>query len=384
MECMNVLVISLIKNQESQLILQKLFQNNFFESINYLYFQEKDIHYETNKDKQIIAVGSEASYRPFWIVSRLSFITSFYAEVFRRYFEVPKLARKTRSILRKKFNSKIYIQINGQTTLWIAERLTKSHPENVYIHFLESCDSFIRKNRLDSFSRKLVLKSFKNILKQAKFIASAAPVTCNNFYYPFNVSQLPNHISSIKSRNTDGSKDRVKNKLIIGVYDSFESEITANSFLSALDSIYWEIDGLIVEIHAWNTSNFPYMRSRIHKNQIVEIADAALDECDLLYMNGHFEDDLKEDIFYYNSQKLNAYSNSITPIFYHGPPNNLIWSFIEKNNLGLLCGSVSEEVIVYNLRKAIYCKNSVNQAVVRDSYHLQPTGSSNIKAFLNL
>ena len=140
--------------------------------------------------------------------------------------------------------------------------------------------------------------------------------------------------------------------LQIGFAGSLYAEDTWYSFLHALDSIHWKLDGRQIKIKLLGIWK-PEAGKQISQN--VEMLGWAtperclevLCECDMTYLPYWFGHDSSVQNCFPN--KLSMYLAAGVPVFYHGPKPSSPDDFLREFRAGVSCNTTSAGVIVNDL-----------------------------------
>lgn len=343
---MSNLLITYCKNNEDFIRIKSLKNqvsaNKVELSVLVLYSNE----FISDSEFYYIKVGPEFSFRPGW-AHRFSFCISFLREMWRKYFDMFLICQKVRLLVRQKAISKILIQVNGQTTIWLSLKLIRSK-KTVYNQLMLHLEDHFISNHVDYFSKKIFIKDYGCLVRNSPYVLSTLPVGLSHE----RVLCAPSH-SLVDFNQTVLPSN--KEKVVIGIIGKLHSQKTARHFLEALDSIYWQIDGKQVELHLWDNQHIPYKRTRMFNHQISDLVSRnILESCHIVYFNSSFELDHSFDKFFYDTRVLYLMLKVGEKLFFHGPVDHKASEYIRSKNLGVVCSSVSEEVLVFYLRKAFY------------------------------
>lgn len=301
----------------------------------------------------------DGSFRPKFLPKPTRFLASFAREIYRKYFEVPKYAKDILNFARENSADRIWIILQGQTMIWLAEYFIKKNVLPVHVQVWDSPNWWVKARRMDFISCKMIKRSYNFVLGHASRFASASFPMSEGYQkrYAKPSEVLIGIIPS--SYIIDEGKKRDESKIVIGIAGQIYATDTFEGLTDALDSVYWEIDGRKVEIHYWGNSELPIKGSRIirrgyvHQDQLT----MALSSCDVVYCPYWFDVGFKEEAETSFPSKLVTYLASNTIVFFHGPVYSSPVRILEENGAAICCISNDPEVIKMNLRKAIYMPN---------------------------
>jgi hypothetical protein len=277
-------------------------------------------------------------------------------EIYRCWFEIPALAREVLKKAAEVHADKIWIILEGQTMIWLAEKLIKKSSLPVYTQVWDAPQWWADANRLDRFSSRAVFKSFHYCIQNSKQFGSASFNMSKLLKDKFGRDSFP--LIGITPASTTESRPDQKDdsKFIIGIAGQIYASETFNALIHALDTIYWVLDGRTVEIHYWGNSYIKKKRTRIIRRPYVpqEELIAQLKTCDILYCPYWFEGKFAEVAKTSFPSKITSYLNSGVVMMFHGPRHSSPASLLEEHQAALCCYSENVELIKMCLRKALY------------------------------
>lgn len=301
----------------------------------------------------------DGSFRFKLFPKKLRFISSFARELYRKYFEVRRFGKSVLDFAKEQNTDRVWIILQGQTMIWLAEYLIKKNIMPVNIQVWDSPNWWIKARGMDRFSAIMMRKSYNFCLKYSTSFASASFPMSEDYTKTYSKpSQVL--IGTIPSSYiVEEPKHRDQDKFVIGFAGQIYATDTFKSLIETLDSIYWEIDGRKIEIHYWGNSEVPSKRSRIVKMGYVpqDKLTKELSACDMLYCPYWFNPGFREEAETSFPSKLVTYLAANTIVFFHGPGYSSPVKVLESNNAGICCLSSDEEVIKMSLRIVMYCPN---------------------------
>lgn len=308
-------------------------------------FQKKDIFRQKSR---------ETSKRPSWLLFRpLKHIYSFLNELRRRYFEIPEYIHQIRKIIEEKKIDKVWIIIQGQTMIWIAEKLIKmGYP--VYVQMWDHPNWWIKANNFDFFSKRMLKRSYEFCLQHCR--AFASPSENMSKIYRSKYPQMSVPFYGVYPRSIENVPLKPTETFIIGIAGQIYATDTFLKLIDALNIACWSIDGRRVEIHYWGNSSLPYQHPRIIPFGYVDQDHLAshLQKCHILYCPYWFDRSYEEEAKTSFPSKLISYMNVSVPIFFHGPEYSSPVEMLRETKAAIVCTSAEPSVILMNLRKLFY------------------------------
>lgn len=298
----------------------------------------------------------DGSFRPRLIPKRLRFLASLTREIYRKYFEVPRYAKDILKFAKENNVDRLWIILQGQTMIWLAEYFIKKNIYPVHIQVWDSPNWWIKARGFDYLSAKLLRKNYRYCVERATQFASASFPMSEDYFQKYSKrSQVLIGIIPASYIIEEGPT-RDQNKFVIGIAGQVYATDTFESLIDALNSVYWDIDGKRVEIHYWGNSELPVKGDRIIRRGYIpqDQLTQALSGCDILYCPYWFDRGFKEEAETSFPSKLVTYLAANTIVFFHGPSYSSPVDILEENHAAICCLSDDIEVIKMNLRKCIY------------------------------
>jgi hypothetical protein len=340
------------------------------------------------KCEQIIKTR-EVALRHKYVPTLFSATVSIFREAYRKYFEIPKLGKKLITFAKEQSADKIWIILEGQTMIWLADYLIRKNTFPVYSQVWDSPEWWVSANRLDWMSAKSVCKSYKFAIKNSAGFGSAS----------YNMSELYSQRHETKSFpligitpdvNQEIPPTRKPNKFIIGVAGQVYATDAFLSLIEALDSAYWTIDGKEVEIHYWGSSDLRVKRTRIFKRGYVsqEQLCSELSSCDVLYCPYWFYRSFEEVVRTSFPSKITSYLKSGVIVLFHGPEYSSPSILLNQHNAALCCNTLDPEALKLKLRESIYLKDKKERLLSAKKLGETLLGEKqlheNFRAFMNI
>lgn len=303
---------------------------------------------------------SEQSYRPFFIPRKLGFIFGYLRELFRKHVEVKNISRKIQTEILKNKIDRVWIILEGQTLIWLAEDLIKYSGVPVKIQVWDYPEWYMKQNRLERFSKKMLSKSFDFCLSHCDQYGApsweAQKKYKKNYQRDASVFVGINPYKNQSLPVTERTKIESKSKIIIGIVGQLYAVDAFGAMVHALDQENWKIDGRDVEIHFWGKfpvtvkkSSFIQRKYVSQQQLLVELAD-----CDILYCPYWFGEIYRTEATTSFPSKLATYLMTGKPIVFHGPEYTSPAKFITEHNCAICCPAFEHPVVMLAFRTALY------------------------------
>jgi hypothetical protein len=209
------------------------------------------------------------------------------------------ITRKIISFIREQNVQVIWVVLQGQTMVRLADNLMQSTKLPVITQVWDAFDWWLRENRIDRFTKVRLLATFDKVIKSSKSCATASWAMSNEYTKNFGIPNIP-VIAGLPEEffvSNVRRDDLYKDNFIIGIAGQFYAQDAWNRLLEALDSIDWTLQKrkIIIRIMGSRFSmtcskpgNFEYLGWRSQEDTI-----QILSTCDLLYLPYWFDPDRK-------------------------------------------------------------------------------------------
>lgn len=314
--------------------------------------------FEGKVESKIVIKRIERSFRPRLVPYKIRFVPSFLSELYRKNIEAPRLAKDALRFAENTGADRIWVILQGQTLIWIAEYLIKHSSLPVHVQVWDSPAWWIKANQIDRFSARLLQKSYQFCLNKSAEFASPSFFMADKYFKTHNRKSETLLGITPSEFVVREEKEKDRNKIIIGLAGQIYATDAFTSLIEALDSVYWEIDGRKVEIHYWGYSAMPPRTNRtriIHKGYVAQDQlTQELSKCDILYCPYWFARDFREEVMTSFPSKVTSYLASNSVLFFHGPEYSSPVKLLQEGPSAILCFSCDQESIKLKLREALY------------------------------
>jgi glycosyltransferase involved in cell wall biosynthesis len=305
-------------------------------------------------------------------------VISFFFEILQSLRVHYFLSRKIACFAKQQKIDALWVVLQGQTMVRLAERLQKLLSCPIYTQVWDPFGWWLRDNKIDKWSQKKLLNQFWRVLSSSESCATASwemsTLYTRNLGIKNNpvIAGLPLQISI-----NAATKIHESHEFIIGMAGQLYAKEEWNALLSTLDEIGWELGGRKVRIRILGGGVQLQSQSPIcieylgWRNQ--EESIKALHASDILYLPYWFSSIFKEEAENSFPSKLVTYLASGRPVFCHAPEYSTPAKYIIKNNSGYVCSSLDKhiiykslmDVLTNQLRYAQYSKNG-SDCFIRD------------------
>lgn len=312
---------------------------------------------------------SELSYRPKFLPRKLGFMFGYFRELYRKYFEVNKIAADIAKNIAEQGVDRIWIILQGQTMIWLCENLIRRNIVPVNVQVWDYPQWAMKAHKLERFSKKMLSKSFDfciaNCHKYGAPSWEAQKAVLRKYNKQSSVFigitpaeyQIPRKIDFDK-RDGNGVK-----RIIIGIVGQLYADDAFVSLVHALDLEGWKIDGREVELHFWGRPG-----NIVHRNGFVQRKYVPQDQlmkeisdCDFMYCPYWFGEIFKEEAKTSFPSKLATYLVAGIPVLFHGPDYCSPAKFIKEHNCGVICARIEPQVVMLNVRKILFDKEVIQE-----------------------
>lgn len=205
-----------------------------------------------------------------------------------------------------------------------------------------------------SINSKISLKKFDQLISSSKACATASTDMAQSYNMKYGVKTytLLGSLPSKLIHKPLTKINSIKGKILIGYAGQLYAKNEWDSFLQALDSLNWRINGKEVEI--WLFGNFKNLNfgqrpiinmGYLSQPQVID----KLSKCSFCYLPYWFSDDYRIIAKTSFPSKLSTYLASGVPVFYHGPLYASVCKFLIRYNAAKICDSME----TYGIHKCI-------------------------------
>lgn len=252
----------------------------------------------------------------------------------------------------------IWITLQGQTSIRLAEPVAKALNVPLLSEVWDPPEWWLKENNIDAFWTKMILKKFGQTLKFSKSCAVASWKMAKQYrddYAANTVAFLPSLPANWAYPPAHHIRSR--SEIIIGVAGQLYSASEWDSFLAALDELHWQIDkrkikirllGNHVALSSYKQMNVEYLGYQSQKDTL-----KLMNESDLLYCPYYFDPAYDKVSKLSFPSKLTTYLASGRPVFFHGPSESSPGVFLKENQAAYDCPTLEPKKIAQHLLKIV-------------------------------
>jgi len=283
---------------------------------------------------------------------RLSFIGAAAREFYRKFWQCQRLKRQVEKVTKEQSIDKIWIILQGQTMIWLAEALIKSGKTPVHVQYWDPPAWWIRANSIDRISAFFIWKSFRFCLSNGERTATPSFSASNVDWLNSKKKTYP--LIGMMSADWNESPAALSpdKPIRIGIAGQLYAVDAILAFIASLQSLDWKIFGRPVELHYWGSSYEARIEPHIiHHNHVTQLElNAQLQECEILYCPYWFDPVFRKECETSFPSKLVSYIVAGRLVFFHGPNYSGPAQMLLDHDAGVVCESPLVESIKYYLR----------------------------------
>jgi hypothetical protein len=270
--------------------------------------------------------------------------------LFFKMFYKKNIVRQITEIVRVEKIEKLWLVLSSPELILIAEELSENINVQIYVSIWDSPIYFKENLHLDWLTYSIIKKAFDSVLNKSKHISviddGMKEKLCSK------------HISkTFVIRNGIDANTYLKNnindpqKLKIVFAGSIYAKLEWNKFILALKKINFTINNKKIElVNFGRLPRFGIIRDeRINFRGLVSLEEvmSELAEADIGYVPYWFASKKSEVVETSFPGKVSAYVAAGVKVFFHGPANSSVISFIDKWHVGINCTSLDEIDIIH-------------------------------------
>lgn len=266
----------------------------------------------------------------------LRFIFLLISTIKKKFFEVPKYGKALIEAASSENIDQIIVNMDSQANIWLAQYLVRNSPLKVLVITFFSVETIGKLYKLDRFSIRYLQHCYQFCVRNCEVFQSSY----------FEIKNISKDVKVVK-------RTRSADKIVIGIIGYPAHDENVKKFVATLDSIYWELDGKKLEIIFVGDKPPAIRRTRLLHRENFSMFSDIFSDCDILYFPDWFETSFVRGSELCSHFLFTQYLAANIIVFFHGARSSEFVSFLENTNRGIICGSLDEEVIKFNLRKAV-------------------------------
>lgn len=296
--------------------------------------------------------------KPRLLPGRLGSITSFAAECYTAWFTTNKLADKAANFGKEFGADRIWCVMEGQTMFRLAVKVSQRMQVPLLTHVWDPPGWWMRANSVDRFSRKLVINTFDQALRQSRSCACASWVMADDYNKQYGLNALPVMPSLDASWAMPPAQElHSGDTVIIGIAGKLYSETEWLNLLATLDHVGWRVGGKKIilrilarsfDVHTDGLSHIEFLGWRDQREAIT-----LLNEADILYCPYWFDPVFEKEARQSFPSKLTTYLAAGRPVFFHGPTYASPVRFLKSYDAAVFCHDLARSNIYNSIYRLI-------------------------------
>lgn len=288
----------------------------------------------------------------------------------------------------------IWITLQGQTSIRLAEPVAKALNVPLLSEVWDPPQWWLKENNIDAFWTKMILKRFAKTLKFSESCAVASWKMAKQYHDDYGANTIP-FLPSLPANWAYPPAHQIhsRSEVIIGMVGQLYSASEWDSFLAALDELHWQINkrkikirllGNYVVLSSYKQMNVEYLGYQSQKDTL-----KLMNESDILYCPYYFDPRYDKVSKLSFPSKLTTYLASGRPVFFHGPSDSSPGVFLKENQAALSCSTLEPKEIAKILAHLVknpklYAKLAQNGRKAFDRYLTFESLHHNFAKFLDV
>lgn len=288
---------------------------------------------------------------------RFGFISAFLHEMYMHFVKVPRIANEVVNFAKKNGVDRIWCIMEGQTMFRLAVLVKKRLNLPLYTEVWDPPGWWLRANRVDYLSRKVIMNTFDKAMRLSRANAAASWAMSDYYNEKYRCNAIPVIPSLDKSwilKPAEKLHDR--DTVIIGMAGQLYAEAEWINLLLTLERVNWTIAGKKImirlmgrqiEAHANTPHRIEFLGWQSQPDTL-----KLLSESDILYCPYWSDPVFVEEAKYSFPSKLTTFLAAGRPVFFHGPEYASPARFLKKYDAAVFSHDCST-VNIYNALEAL-------------------------------
>lgn len=303
---------------------------------------------------KIVSKPNEHKQRRF--AGRLGALESFLAEKYTDKVTVTRIARQAAEFGKQFGADAVWCVVQGQTMIRLANQVADLMNVPLLTQVWDPPTWWLRANKVDSWSQKLILSDFASAMRKSARLAAASWAMAENYETLYGCRSIP-VIPSLDQSMAKPPAQRMNkdDELTIGMAGQLYSAAEWENLLLTLKHANWRIGkrnvklkvlGRALSLHSNAQMNVEFLGWR-SQSESIDI----LSQLDVLYCPYWFDPVFKEEASLSFPSKLTTYLAAGRPVFFHGPEYASPARFLKQHDAGALCHDLARTSIYNELDK---------------------------------
>jgi len=267
---------------------------------------------------------------------------------------VRKILKDVISFGREFGADRVWFILEGQTLIRLALPVAKALGVPLYTQLWDPPGWWLRDNRVDSATSQRVLRRFESAIRQSAGCAAASWAMGETYAERYAVRAVP-LLSALPAEfaREPARAPHDRDEVVIGVAGQIYATREWETFLTALDSVAWHLNGRNVKVvvlgrylnlRASASASIHFLGWHSQDETVGLLADA-----DILYCPYWFDPEFEEEARLSFPSKLTSYLAAGRPVLFHGPEYASPARFLRENQAAFLCHSLEPRQVLGQL-----------------------------------
>jgi len=282
---------------------------------------------------------------------KLGALSSLLVETYHSHVTINSIAKRAIAFGVRNGVDAVWCILQGQTMIRLALPVANGMGVPLFTQVWDPPYWWLRENKVDRLTARLVLKEFSKVLRESEGCASASWAMAAQYNSDFGTRTIP-VIPSLDSSLAQPPATSLHEgkELIIGLAGQIYSVQEWNALIAALDSVDWKIAnreikirllGRTAHLNANGKMRIEFLGWSSQEETIQLMADT-----DILYCPYWFDPLFESEARLSFPSKLTTYLAAGRPVFFHGPSYASPGNFLQDNNAGICCNSLNADDII--------------------------------------
>ncbi len=310
----------------------------------------------THKEIPTKIVSKPKEHKNRRLAGRLGALESFLAEKYTDKVTVKKIARQAAEFGKEFGADAVWCVVQGQTMIRLANQVADLMNVPLLTQVWDPPTWWLRANKVDSWSQRLILEDFASAMKKSDRFAAASWAMAEKYERLYGCRSIP-VIPSLDAALAKPPATRLNkdDELTIGMAGQLYSAAEWENLLLTLKHANWKIGNRNVKVKVLGrslslNSNTPMNVEFLGWRSQAESIEL-LSQMDVLYCAYWFDAAFKEEASLSFPSKLTTYLAAGRPVFFHGPEYASPARFLKQHNAGALCHDLARTSIYNELEK---------------------------------
>lgn len=285
----------------------------------------------------------------------LSFIPDSISYFYLMFVVIPKQLRQLTRVIKEEKVTKVWIVMTSPQVIFLSRRLLRISEIEFFSSVWDSPEEFSKMLHMPRLLRQKMLSDFNTIMKHSVKLGVASLNMKKEYETRFNKECYILQGDVIEDTLIKSDIMLPDKYLIIGFAGWLYTPEVWDAFFKALDLVDWHLNNREVKIRIiGNEISFTPPSGCLIEylgKQPIKKAREILTESYINFVPYRFDETSKYGSSVSFPSKINTYLSAKKPIFTIAPSYSTPFQFVEDFELGVACGSLRPEEIIFSLKK---------------------------------